>query len=92
MNAESGQANRWTQQAEAEAYEQQGQSAYQLGRPVAAVQPDPLAQLKELGEHFGMMVWVGWSDPSDSWPWCLVSDLSTGPPVRNGRGPTVGRS
>jgi phosphoglycolate phosphatase-like HAD superfamily hydrolase len=46
------QANRWSQQAEADAYEQQ-QAAYsqQQAPPAAAPsQDDTLAQLKELGE------------------------------------------
>jgi hypothetical protein len=55
------QANRWTQQSEAEAYEQQQQQQYyappppQYAQPAAAPAPavpasDPIAQLKELAE------------------------------------------
>lgn len=47
------QANRWSQQADAEAYEQQQQAGYyeQAAPPPAAPsQEDTLTQLKELGE------------------------------------------
>lgn len=48
------QANRWSQQAEAEAYEQQGgyyeQQAPPPPPPAAPSQEDTLTQLKELGE------------------------------------------
>jgi hypothetical protein len=48
------QANRWNEQAQAEAYQQQQMMAAQAPPPPppppAAAQPDTLAQLKELGE------------------------------------------
>lgn len=47
------QANRWSQQAEEEAYEQQQQAPYyeeQAPAPSAPSQEDTLGQLKELGE------------------------------------------
>ncbi len=47
------QANRWSEQAEAEAYEQQQQGDYYEPAPPPAAAPsqeDTLAQLKELGE------------------------------------------
>lgn len=48
------QANRWSQQAEAEAYEQQPQGGYYEQPapppPAATPQEDTLTQLKELGE------------------------------------------
>jgi hypothetical protein len=48
------QANRWNEQAQAEAYQQQQMMAAQAPPPppppTAAAQPDTLAQLKELGE------------------------------------------
>ena len=48
------QANRWTQQSEAQAYEQQQQQYYapppQYAQPAPAAAPDPIEQLKELAE------------------------------------------
>lgn len=47
------QANRWSQQAEAEAYEQQQETMYSEPPPAAPAGPsqqDTLTQLKELGE------------------------------------------
>lgn len=47
------QANRWSDQADAEAYEEQQQAAQyqqQAPPPAAPSQEDKLAQLKELGE------------------------------------------
>jgi hypothetical protein len=48
------QANRWTQQSEAQAYEQQQQYApppqYAQPAPAPAAAPDPIEQLKELAE------------------------------------------
>jgi hypothetical protein len=47
------QANRWSQQAEAEAYEQEQQGGYYEQAPpppAAPSQEDTLTQLKELGE------------------------------------------
>ena len=45
------QANRWSQQAEAQAYEQQQATASQAPPPPpASTETDTLAQLKELGE------------------------------------------
>jgi hypothetical protein len=48
------QANRWNEQAQAEAYQQQQMMAAQAPPPPPpppeAAQPDTLAQLKELGE------------------------------------------
>ena len=44
------QANRWSEQAEADAYEQQQQTAYQAPPPAGPSEDDKLAQLKQLGE------------------------------------------
>jgi phosphoglycolate phosphatase-like HAD superfamily hydrolase len=44
------QANRWSQQAEAQAYEQQQTAAAYQPPPAAPSQEDTLAELKELGE------------------------------------------